>query len=246
MAPLHVGLEAAEVVPHLLHGQPSAVYQRFQLAQLPALPVDLLPVDLAHHLAGVGQDGAPVQECHALRQRVHGGFVVQFQAQPVKVFPDDAQAFPQIFPVRVYQDEVIHIADIMPDAQPFFDQVVQVIQHRQGNKLAHFAAQADAAPAAAKTVYDVKDAPGGFPVLHALGNGCLGHVVRDAVKEVADVAAQHPAIRREGKGRVPGSCPLFPVVSFQVAGQPVQGIVHAAPAQAGAVVRDKMPGDGVI
>ena len=77
MSPLHVGPETAVVVPHLLHGQPSGFRQRFQLAQLPALPVDFLPVDPAHHPAGAGQDKAPVQEGHALAQRVQGGFVVQ-------------------------------------------------------------------------------------------------------------------------------------------------------------------------
>ena len=245
MAPLHVGLEAAEIVPHLLHGQPSAVYQRFQLPQLPALPVDFLPVDLAHHLAGVGQDKAPVKKLHALFQRVQGGFVIQEKAQPVQVLPDDAQALPQIFPVRVYQDEVIHIADILPDAQPFLDQVVQVIQYGQGHKLAHFAAQADAVDRP-EAVYNLIDAPDRFPVLHPLGDGRLGHVMGDAVKEVAHVAPQHPAVRLERWGRVSCFRPSFPVVSFQVAGQPVQGVVHAAPAQAGAVVGYKMPGDGVI
>lgn len=77
MAAQHVGFETAEVVPRLLHGQPSAVHQRFQLAQLPAFPVDLPLVDLAHHLTRIGQDKAPVQELHALAQRVQGGFVVQ-------------------------------------------------------------------------------------------------------------------------------------------------------------------------
>ena len=193
----HVGLEAAEIVPHLVHGQPSAVHQSFQLAQLPALSADLPLVDLPHHLARIGQDKAPVQEMHALAQRVHGGLVIQDKAQPVQVLPDNSQGLPQGFPVLVYQDEVIHIPDVMPDAQPFFYQVVQVIQHGQGHQLADLAAQADAL-AAAKAVNDFIDAPGGFPVLHSLGNGCLGHVVRDAVKEVVNIALQHPAVCLEG------------------------------------------------
>ena len=136
------------------------------------------------------------------------------------MLPDDAQALPQVFPVRVYQDEVIHIADILPDAQPFLDQVVQVIQHGQGHKLAHFAAQADAV-VRPKAVYDFIDAPDRFPVLHPFGDGCLGHVMRDAVKEVAHVAAQHPPVCMIGRRGVTSGCPLFPVVSFQVAGQAV-------------------------
>ena len=216
----HVGLEAAEVVPHLFHGQPSAVHQPFQLAQLPAFPVDFLPVDFTHHLSRVGQVETPMQELHALAQRVHGGFVVQFQAQPGQVFPDDGQGFSQGFPVWVYQDEVVHIADVLPGVQPFLDQVVQVIQHRQGHQLADLAAQADAL-VATKAVYDFIDAPHRFPVLHPLGDGRLGHVVRDAVKEVANITAQHPAIRLEGRRGVSSFGPLLPVVSFQVAGQPV-------------------------
>ena len=133
----------------------------------------------------------------------------------------------------------------MADMQPLFDQVIQVIQHRQGHQLADLAAQADAS-VAAKTVYDLIDAPHRFPVFDALGHGGFGCIVWDAVKEVVNIALQHPAFRQEGQGRAPSCCPLLPVVSFQVAGQPVQGVVHAAPAQAGAVVGYKMPGDGLI
>ena len=143
------------------------------------------------------------------------------------------------------QDEIIHITDIMPDVQLLFDQVIHAIQHSQGHQLAHLAAQADAV-IAAKAVYDFIDALDSFPVFHALGNGCFGHVVRDAVKEVAHVAAQHPAICYKGKGRAAGFCPLFPEMLFQVHRQPVQGVIHAAPAQTCAIIRYKMPGNGVI
>ena len=226
----HVGLEAAVVVPHFLHGQPSGFQQPLQLAQLPALPADLGHVDLAHHLARVGQDIAPVQEGHTLGQRVQVRFLVQLQAQAGQVFADDGQALLQIRLVRVDQYKIVHVPDILADMQPLFDQVIQIIQHRQGHKLAHFAAQADAAPVVAKTVYDLTDAPHRLPVFDALGDGGLGHIMRDAVKIVVNITLQRPAVRPEGQGRVPGFGPLLPVISFQVAGQAVQGVVHAAPA----------------
>lgn len=94
--------------------------------------------------------------------------------------------------------------------------MIQVIQYRKGHKLAYFAAQADAA-FVAKTVYDFIDPPGGFPIFHPLGDGCFRHVVRDAVKEVAHVAAQHPAARQKWQRRVSCCFALRPVVSFQVA-----------------------------
>ena len=120
----------------------------------------------------------------------------------------------------VYQDEVIHIADILPNVQALFYQVIQVIQHGQGHKLAYFAAQADAV-AAAKTLHDFPHTFHGFPVFHALAHGSNGHIVRDAVKEVAHVAAQYPPVCMVGQGGIASGCPLFPVVSFQVAGQAV-------------------------
>lgn len=144
MTTQRVFLEAAVVVPHLVHGDPAFFQQPFQFGQLPALMAYLLAVDLSHRLAGVGQDETPVQKFHALAERVQVGLVVQCQTQPGQMLPDGGEAVLQLCLIRMNQREVIHVADIMPDAQPLFNDVVQVIQHRQRHKLAHFAAQADA------------------------------------------------------------------------------------------------------
>ena len=129
----------------MVHGQPSAVHVRFQLAQLSALAADLLAVDPTHHLARAGQDKTPVQEIHALAKRMQCGLAVQSQTEPAQVLPDNGQAFLKPGSVLMNQDKVVHIADVIPDPQLLFDHVVHVVQHSQGDQLTDLTAQAYAA-----------------------------------------------------------------------------------------------------
>lgn len=89
-----------------------------------------------------------MKKLHALAERVQVGLVVQRQPQPRQVLPDGGKTALQLRLIRMNQHKVVHVTDIIPDAQPLFDDVVHIVQHRQRHKLAHFAAQADAAVSA--------------------------------------------------------------------------------------------------
>ncbi len=78
-----------------------------------------------------------MQEADALTKLMDLGFAVQLQTQPADVFPNDLQALFQNGTVLVDQNEIVHISDVMLDAQLFLDIMVEVVQHSQLYELAY-------------------------------------------------------------------------------------------------------------
>lgn len=78
-----------------------------------------------------------MQEADALAKLMDLSFAVQLQTQPADVFPNDLQALFQNGTVLVDQNEIVHISDVMLDAQLFLDIMVEVVQHSQLYELAY-------------------------------------------------------------------------------------------------------------
>lgn len=53
----------------------------------------------------------------------------------------------------MYQSQIVHIPDVVPDAKPLLDVVVKIVQHRKLDKLRYLTAQADPS-VSAKAVYN--------------------------------------------------------------------------------------------
>ena len=84
-----------------------------------------------------------MQKTYALPQRVDRGFIVQRKPDLFHLRPDVPQAFAQVFLIRVDQQEIIHVANIVPNVQALFDIMVKVIQHCKLHKLADLATEAN-------------------------------------------------------------------------------------------------------
>lgn len=175
-----------------------------------------------------------MQQCKTVPQRLQRCLAVQLQADPGQVLPNPHQAMLKISLVRMNQDKVVHITDVIADLQLFFDHVVHVVQYGQGYQLTDLTAEAYAALAVA--LYDPAYMLRSFPVTDPLPDCLDGHIVPDAFKKVMYIAFQHSAVRPIWQWRIPSFPSAVPPVALQMARHPVQTVQHAAPALACAVV----------
>lgn len=60
---------------------------------------------------------------------------VKFDLQSLEVFDDGLLHSPQERFVIVEDDEIVHVAEIIPATQPFFDIMIQPVQINVGEKL---------------------------------------------------------------------------------------------------------------
>ena len=90
----------------------------------PALPNDTALVHSADNLPCVRQEIPPPQKFNPALQWIDLRFCVQLQTNVFDFLLDFAQRVFKDGTVVVYQDEIIHVPDIMAYPEPFFDVVV--------------------------------------------------------------------------------------------------------------------------
>ena len=134
----------------------------------------------------------------------------------------------------VDQDEIIHVTNVMPDAQPLLDKVIQIIQHRQFDQLAGLASQPDAV-IPAERINDVRHMLINPVIQNSLPHGCFGRIVGCGGEILGNIALQHP----------PG-IPMLVVVPPKVHAHALVGEGNALPDLAGAVIVDEATCDGLI
>ena len=171
----------------------SIAYLRAQLLDLPALTGDASPIHATNNLSRSGEDVPPTQKLDALPQGIDMRFLVERQTKRIDFFCDLPQSMFQHRPVRMNQDEIIHVPDIMPDAKPFLDVVIQIVKNRQFNQLACLAPKANTV-IPAERINDVGDMLIHPVILHSFADRGLGGVMGRGWKILGNIALQHPAL----------------------------------------------------
>ena len=97
-------------------------------AELGPHPLDAAVPQLADDLAAVREVGVKAQKVNPVAQGENLGFLIELQPQAGHVGLDFPEAKLQIFLVRVDEEKVIHIPAIPADVEPFFDEVVKIVQ----------------------------------------------------------------------------------------------------------------------
>lgn len=107
-------------------------------------PLGAIPAQLLDDRAGVGQVAMESQKINTVPQRENGGFLVQLKAVTVHERPNIPENALQFLLVRTDDVEIIHVSAIVFDAVLFFDDVVELVQKHEGEKLARLVAQRQA------------------------------------------------------------------------------------------------------
>lgn len=105
------------------------------LFQLSALFGDGLLAHPADNFAAVGEDEAPFEEHHALPERVNVRLGIQLKAErsePLRYLPE---AILKESLVRMDEDKIVHIADVVLHAQTLLNPMVEIVQHGKLHKL---------------------------------------------------------------------------------------------------------------
>lgn len=155
------------------------------------------------------------------------GLFVQYKPSLCK---DPAYFFPaglQMVLAFVDQNKVVHIPQIMLDVEMFLDVVIHTVQHGQLHQLAYLGPETYAA-ISAKAVYDGTYRLSGPAVFDFLAHHSLRCRVRRAVKELADITAQYPAVSS-----------MFTVIPAEMDFHPVKAEIRAFAFKASAVIVDK-------
>lgn len=101
----------------------------FKIFQFPLVSALRLLFDLPDNLAGLGQIYVPAKVIDAVLQREDLRLLIEIQLKLAPdVFRHLLQAFFQVLFIRVDQNAIVHIAGIVLDPQPLFDQPVEAVE----------------------------------------------------------------------------------------------------------------------
>lgn len=117
---------------------------RLPISDLVLHPLGAIPAQLLDDRAGVGQVAMESKKINTVPQRENGGFLVQLKAVTVHERPNIPENALQFLLVRTDDVEIIHVSAIVFDAVLFFDDVVELVQKHEGEKLARLVAQRQA------------------------------------------------------------------------------------------------------
>ena len=139
-----MGIPCSKAPKDFLLGHFACGVCRLPILDLVLHPLGAIPAQLLDDRAGVGQVAMESQKINTVPQRENGGFLVQLKAVTVHEhphIPENALQFPL---VRTDDVEIIHVSAIVFDAVLFFDDVVELVQKHEGEKLARLVAQRQA------------------------------------------------------------------------------------------------------
>lgn len=103
--------------------------------------LDVGRIQRHNNLAGFGKPVMETKKQNSVGYRGYAGFLgVELTLKALKHLSDANLAFKQILFIIVDEDKVIHVPDVMLDAQFFLDEVIQGVQDADAGDLDHLAA----------------------------------------------------------------------------------------------------------
>ena len=184
-------------------------------------------VHFADDLSGSRYDETPLKHFYALFQRIKRRFTVQLQTERRELLLDLRLAFPEKIFVRIQQEEIVHIPDVIFHVHTFFDIVIQIVENRESDELRHLRSETDSR-ISSEAIYNLASSERDLRILYSLAYSRFCHVVPYALEVMPDIAFENPTVGAE-------LLTIFP----QVRRDPVQRIIDASSSHTSAIIGDK-------
>ena len=125
---LCIGFPALKICAHIIQRAFTVKHPPLELFQLPALFGNGLLAHPADDFAAVGEDKAPFEKHHALLERVNVRLGVQLKAERGESLRYLPEAILEESLVRMDEDKIVHVADVILYGKAFLHPMVEIIQ----------------------------------------------------------------------------------------------------------------------
>ena len=118
--------------------------------------------------------------------------MIELQADSLQLFLNLRSAIPQILLVGVYQNEIVHIAEIVFYSEPLFYVMVEIVEHRERHELRYL--RAEPYSYFSERVHNLARPRRYLFILYPLADSGFRYIVPYAREIVLNITLEYPTV----------------------------------------------------